>query len=522
MCRDKDHGDRRCNSDTSENRRLRRKAANARESHTPMVSVKGGLVEPSPDLATIEDIRAEAAEISKLLSAPVDSSPEVQARIDAENERRVTRLGLAMGEEAERRAGYDREAIEREIATPGEEIRELNDEIDALEAKKKFLMRQYSEYSKTDEAKAGTDFSKGELERLQNETMEVHRESLIAKNKLPAAKERELERQKQVPVEAALRLSEAYKSVISDVRPVGGDIATHELTEADAQQLLVNTVGKEYPSAWLKDSSDAGAIVVKSENGRASYNPQKEHPDPNGPGIPVVHRFRVNPEDVPRYREAFKDDPSFSDDTPIMGNPGGEKQMLVISERVPFDSSKDSSDANGNPVGEQWKKGYVVDKEGSLSSEPVWYSTGMKSGVQAIPTVTVALNRSEIDAKASAYHEFAHRLEDSVGGGVIKRLEEAFDVRRTTDANGNREPLGPVFPDRAEMRNEIGRRDSYIVGYVGKVYPAARTREVFTVGTETVFSGKYGAFAGLPNEKGITFKADADHRAFILGTFATA
>lgn len=521
MCRDKDHGDRRCNSDTSENRRLRRKAATAREQHTPMVSVKGGLVEPSVDLVTIEDIRAEAVEVSKLLSEPVNPDPAVQAQIDAANELRVTRLGLAMGEEAEKRAGYDRDAIEREIATPGEEIRDLNDEIDSLEAKKKFLMRQYNDYSKTDEAKAETDFAKEELERIQKETMEIHRESLIKKNLLPAAKEREMERQKRVPVEAALRLSEAYKEVIADVRPVGGDIASHDLTESDAKELLNNTVGKDYPSAWLNEANSS-AIVVKSENGRASYNPEKEHPDPNGPGIPEKRRIRVNPEDVARYREAFAGDTSFSDDTPIMGNPGGEKQMLIFSERIPFDPVSDPKDADGNPVGDQWKKGYIVDKEGALSSEPVWYSTGMKKGVQAIPTVTVALNRSEIDAKASAYHEFAHRVEDEVGGGVIKRLEEAFDVRRTTDANGNREPLGPVFPDRPDMRNEIGRRDSYIVGYVGKVYPGAKTREVFTVGAETVFSGKYGAFAGLPNEKGITFKADADHRAFILGTFATA
>ena len=523
MCRDVNHGDRRCKSDTSEARRLRRKASEARQEHSPLVSVKGGIVEPSADLKTFEDIKAEAAEISKLLSLPVNSDPAVQREIDAQNEIRITRLGMAMGDEAEHRAGFDKEAIMKVVSEEGPELVAARKEVQDAADNYKKLTREYGGFCQTEEYKAKEDFAVVEEERLRNGILEAHQRNQEAKNALPVIEEADAETRKRVPVEAAEKLAETYRNMVAEIRPVGGEIKAHEIADPEAQKLLSETVGSYYPSSWLKDSSDAGDVaMVATSDGRASYNERKLHDGDSGSTAPVYQRVTLSEEEISRYREAFGDDPGYSENTPFIEYPGfGNKKMISFPGRIAFDQSKDSVDGSGNPVGEGWKKGHVMNEDSEISPVPVWYRPSVQEGKRAVPTVTVTTGRTDQDNRASAYHEFAHRLEEKVGGGVIMRLEASFDERRTTDENGVREPLVQLYPDRKDMRNELGRRDGYMLPYIGKQYATGHQREIFTVGAEAMFAGKFGAFTGLPDARGQAYTEDKDHRAFMLGSFAT-
>lgn len=525
MCRDVNHGDRRCKSDTSEARRLRRKAATARTGHSPLASVKGETVEAPADLKTLDDIKAEAAEISKILSVPVNPDPEIQKQIDAVNEVRITRLGMAMGEEAERRAGFNKEAILKAVEEEGETLVTARKEVQDAADNYKKLMREYSSFCKTEEYIAKEDFAVQEEERLRNALQEAHRRNMQAKKDLPGIEEADAENRRMLPVNEAEKLAQTYREMIAEIRPVGGEIKAHELSDEAAKDMLAQTVGSHYPTSWLKDSSDAGAVAmisVKEKEARASYSNRKLHNDPDGPGALVLHTPRVTAEEAAKLREAFGDDEGFNDDTPFMEYPGEDsKKMVTIPVRVPFDPSKDKQDASGKPVGEGWKKGRVLISNTEVGTEEVWYRHKVTEGKKAVPTVTVAIGRTEANNRASAYHEFAHRLEEKVGGGVIMRLEESFDARRTTNSEGVREPLAPLYPERKELAGELGRRDGYMLPYIGKQYAAGHQREIFTVGTEAMFSGKFGAFTGIPDANGHAYKEDKDHRAFMLGTFAT-
>ena len=109
-----------------------------------------------------------------------------------------------------------------------------------------------------------------------------------------------------------------------------------------------------------------------------------------------------------------------------------------------------------------------------------------------------------------ATHELSHRLEDT--NPHLGVLEKQFLERRCVDANGNKTPA--VL--RRGSRGERFREGGFVDSYIGKVYES-NFAEVLSVGAEAVFTGSYG---GLVGEDG--YKADPDHRAFVLGLLATA
>lgn len=113
---------------------------------------------------------------------------------------------------------------------------------------------------------------------------------------------------------------------------------------------------------------------------------------------------------------------------------------------------------------------------------------------------------------AEAYHEFAHRIEEQVP--AISVATDSFLRRRTTQPDGTREPERHYGSARS---GEKIRPDGFVEGYVGKSYLGPYT-EVFSVGTEALFTGRFGGFIGDGNVQ----RSDPEHRNLILGLFASA
>lgn len=116
---------------------------------------------------------------------------------------------------------------------------------------------------------------------------------------------------------------------------------------------------------------------------------------------------------------------------------------------------------------------------------------------------------------STATHELIHRCEDT--NPTIGLMEAEFVKRRTTDANGVREPLQRYYG------KEVVRPDDFIDRYVGKEYKGTPFHEVMSVGTEATFYGSHGGFAKLRDPVlRNQAREDDDHHAFVLGTYMTA
>lgn len=118
----------------------------------------------------------------------------------------------------------------------------------------------------------------------------------------------------------------------------------------------------------------------------------------------------------------------------------------------------------------------------------------------------------------TATHELIHRCEDT--NEAIPKMESAFLVRRTTDADGEREPLQRYYRD---LPREKVRPDNFIDRYVGKEYPGGSFHEVMSVGSEASFHGSHGGFGKLSDPVSRSpQREDDDHHSFVLGTYLTA
>ena len=153
---------------------------------------------------------------------------------------------------------------------------------------------------------------------------------------------------------------------------------------------------------------------------------------------------------------------------------------------------------------------------------PGWYSwramstRTVKKLDHVFSEITVpSPNQTPRSSARTATHELSHRMEHAMPR--IGELEHQFLMRRCTDttAAGTRRTISAIsgmFSTR-----ERAWDGGFVDPYVGKIYKTRSHREVLSVGMEAVMHGSYG---GLVGEDG--YKADEDHRAFILGMLACA
>lgn len=483
----------------------------------------GETILPAKNLETIDDIKTESVFLSELLKKPVDPATTDQSELYSILEKRITRLGLAMGKEAEKRAGFDKKAFDEEIATPSPEYLEAQKVDEQLMKACKQASVNYISAKKA----AGKKPFPGKLRELSQ--LKAVKENLEEKGYEAHLEVERLQREEDcridmVRMETKRKLAYGYSSVVSDIRPVGGMIPNHEYTDRDTLEILNRTVGRYYPSSWIKASEDAGEMAVApTGQNRAKYSAHEFYPAKPKPGLEVQESFAglVSVEKVKDFIEKIsREGIEIHGYGTSFDNGDGEYQVVEFAYRQEFNPERDQMDPNGVPVGLGWHFGYVPrTAPGGLHvpEEKVWYRIPVNYG-RVVPTLFMAHESAGYEKQtATAYHEFAHRVEDVVRDGIIEYLEEAFLVRRTTDENGEREELSAMKPgDGTFSGTELGRKGTFMMHYIGKEYLTHRSREVLSVGAESLFAGSYGSFMGLDG----IHPADLDHRGFTLGIFA--
>lgn len=502
---------------------FRLNAVDLKEIRTEQPDVFGHTVLPVRRFETIEELRKEAQEISQLLEDPTDPVTDEQGKMYASIEKRITRLGLAMGIEAEHRAGFNKHVFIADIADSSNELSKAL----AHESRiSQYLRDTERRLTKLQDRNDRSISGQKELALLEAEFNHLIAESSDAHSEVERLQSEEDLRVAELRQRAIERMSAGYASVIADIRPCGGIVANHELSDPQALDLLNATVGKHYPSDWLKSSVEYGEMAVApSKEYRARYAAHQFYPSEEGEGSAVQESFAglvLADKAVDFIKKITEEGIAIHGHGTSFDNGDGDYRVVEFAYRKEFDPAVDEMDAAGVPVGEGWKYGYVprtVPGGLHMPEQMVWYREPVNYG-RVVPTVYLAPDKAgKLKRKATAYHEFAHRVEDVVRNGIIEHLEEAFLVRRTTDANGNREELSMMHPgDGTFSGTELGRKGTFMMHYIGKEYLTHRSREVLAIGSETLFAGSYGSFMGLDGKH----KPDLDHRGFTLGIFAVA
>lgn len=520
MCRGKNSGNRRCPHDTSEARKRRRHAAQARKLYDIPVSTnpkRNNAIIPEQQLRPLKELQKEAQIINALLHAPMNKDPHVQEKIDAKNEILVTRLGHQLGMEAERRAGLDIEDYNKKYQEFPPEF------YSSVIAFGKSNKAEQQAKADLDAALADNTINPAEIERLQLDYTEKKEAHTKAAAVWEEQEKIDRDRREKLTSDATSKITAAYKSVIADIRPVGGIIDSHELSSSEAVLTMQETVGKDYPSAWIQASKNKGPVAIISDSERPHYNEYKTFPEAQGiktsPPFTnaYLHQSRVA-EFVEKLSEGDPDSVLVPGERMDIEGLDEDYRLIQFPNRIRFDPAQFRSDDDGNPIGPYWKHGYVLEDntpEPELTKEKVWYrTTAVRTPVMRGISITPASNP---DSASHAYHEAVHSFEDSVGDGhMMSRLQKAFLNRRTV-VDGKPAKLRNITPTNNITEMEFVRDGGFMHIYIGREYPNTTVhKEVISVGAEALFAGKMGSFLSLDKR----YKEDKDHRSFVLGMFA--
>ena len=522
MCRGKDSGNRRCPHDTAEARKRRRRAAQARKLYDLPVeldSKKHNALIAGQTFRPFKELKKEAQLLTALLHTPVHPDPVIQAEIDAKNEILVTRLGQQLGLEAERRSGVD--------------IKQFNEKYQNFPPEFYSSVIAFGQANRAEQqAKADLDtaladntVAPAEIDRLQKDYAEKNEAYVQATAAWNEQENIDRERRDKLTAEATGKITAAYKSVIADIRPVGGTIDSHELSSADAVATMQETVGKDYPSTWIQASKDKGPVAIISDTERPHYNSYKTFPGADGletsPTFTnaYLHQSRVA-EFVEKLSEGDPDSVLVPGERIDIEGQDEDYRFIQFPNRIRFDPTRYRSDDEGKPEGPGWKYGYVLEDntpEPELTKEKVWYrTTAVRTPVMRGISITPASNP---DSASHAYHEAVHSFEDSVGDGhMMSRLQKAF-LNRRTSIDGKPSKLRNIIPTTNLPEMEFVREGGFMHIYIGREYHNTTVhKEVLSVGAEALFAGKMGSFMRLDG----SYREDLDHRSFTLGMFASA
>lgn len=321
-------------------------------------------------------------------------------------------------------------------------------------------------------------------------------------------------------------LVDARLEVLGRIRDFGGEIESDGKSSKRVQKVMAE-VADIYPSDWIQNSNSAGNLRVKDTKGRAHYSHFRSQKQRK----PILQQGWADQGEMPPgggdwERGVFDIDThgwvpaQHADQVKNAAEPGSAVEYgQVLWTRPAYKVRRSySGSVEGKPP-RGWEEAF---EETSSGEKVRVFRQPMHRMVHAETTaeLTVDKDRSAdalkgVPGYGTAVHEFAHRCEYTTP--VIPKLENAFLVRRTTNEDGEREALQPIYGSTREM----SRRDSFVDKYMGKEYGKDSTgtsaKEVMSTGMEAVFDGAFGAFNGVNGKTD-----DKDHRAFVLGVLATA
>lgn len=571
MCRDLMHPNaRRCPSSMGEARnardRLRYATTKASTASSPVDTATTEAVTLQPTELPLEDI---AADVRRDIHTAFEAFHSVnlgQSALDPDNgaevnwrglEERVREVGAQVENRAEELSGTSAEDIQ---ALHDGAIARVKDDVEPLIELSKATESQWREamlaYNKacTADPDGDHDDLEAEMEALKAAFQEARLESENAAKALAAdfgynPKKLETSRDINVALRAIQQgndpttqgqlkaLAEGRIRALQEVRDMGGETIEMNDNSSKRAAKVMAEVAEVYPTDWIRMSNATGDLRIKDTKGRAHYSSMRtqktrkvmserfvaygdEQPD-GGDWVRGVWTGSgwTNPLENPDAYEKYA------------GEADTEDSSRVFWYRPAFKTRRrwDGKSVEGKPP-RGWTEAFETNRDGEqirVFRQPQYYmSTSDISAELTIDKDKPASQWQDTPGLGTAIHEFAHRCEHV--NPAIGRLEQAFLERRTTDADGNREPLQNIYGSSREK----SRFDSFADKYMGKEYGtdqvtinvdgekkrvAAIHREVLSTGMESLFAGAFGSLAGINGKT-----SDADMRSFVLGVLATS
>ncbi|MCZ4326732.1 hypothetical protein [Brachybacterium paraconglomeratum] len=334
------------------------------------------------------------------------------------------------------------------------------------------------------------------------------------------------------------------RELLAEIRPMGGTLewTTGGVSTPKRVDAAIQRAASMLPADWIARSNATGEVG----HGRRLYpvrvresttrNHYVEHRAISKKEVLLDMAVREIDTDPESYSIELESDPRVAvvaqDKLPEKYVGVMQEQNLVVVQKfeVAF------------PGGRDWSSGrQIVRDDGQLAlsgrAAAGWEqheyvdSTGEKRRCWRRPRKRTHTSRSYGMAELTipkgstdsptALHELTHRCEDSVP--EIGRREAAFKRRRTTNADGTRQPTEAYHP---RLTRERVRPDNFLDRYIGKDYGRDdRFHEVMSVGNEIALYGQLGGFGKLKEGRapllGRRSVEDDDHHAFVLGTLLT-
>lgn len=567
MCRNIIEGGRRCPCDSSAARRLRKHNAIARAQYQtevvpPFVSAESEIkkaaveVEDAPVAISFEDVNVIHSDIVKL-----NKIFDHRRNYDPENDWEYTLSDGTVYNQETVRGVIMSDVMERKTTLLGEKITALAEsrtgiaDAKVLETHKAEIEEAQKRFDEiATESKEHNDESENLWPSYVNEkgnkidTFWVMREAFknkdpeaiawqtkaseIADRKTEAWKELAQANAGSTPAiqEMLNKNQEEYLNIIKSLRPLGGELKVASNSSKKAVKVLKEAL-EYYPTSWIEASNAREREPrIKSTTSRAHYSDSKgqksyklvnktamiSKPDGWEPDPTKVHEAGIWHKATNGEYKDEENNMSYS----FNSQPG---YTGWVHEQIEWGQMSYDTKTYNKPRGNGWIETQVMEERWNPETGKMEYKGMVTRWYRPIkerrqtswtsqPELTIA--GEGLGGRQVALHEFAHRVESTpIVGEKIGLLEESFLRRRTTDAEGNRQPLERIYA----KKKEFGRPDNFIDAYMGKEYTGSVYREVLSTGAETLWGKSFGSFVGLRNSK-----TDPDMKNFILGLWASA
>lgn len=552
MCRTKDEREDRCPCDTSEARRLRRHNNSAKEDYAALATKPVEFktlptVEPTEPY-TVESVREEIASLNAL-AAELRKSGATSNEVFSAYDKKLNTVGAGVEYLAETKYGalkdeemaalIEKATLKIEKARKKQRF-EDQDKSGLLGREKVLLEKQLNVH-----ADVTTHPS---LEERHAVWEENDPETFAAWK----AKQAEFKAAVKIVVDGpdpqiaraeiiAIRkkfLEQRNEAMISALKDVGVEFANPDSIEVseDSTSAGVDSLKSAlsyYPQSWVDASNLAHRdrpLQVTLIKDRAHYIAAKVEESYSDRTMAwVVHKPRSwKPDPHDRHDSEFismEGKSSWTDPKSGVVHQDWDRQ---IGKAAWISVSYDYYDGKDVPQGD-WEKveHYEMDEQGRNRTgnmvtryrKPKMRRRQNENTVKSELTVNNAVE-TYVGTNAGmrvAMHEFGHRVEHV--HPIVTAYQEAFLKRRAgmlpSGDNATTEPeqLTEIF----NGNKEYGYKDNFPNHYMGKVYDTSSHKEIFSMGMETLFAGKNGAFAGIGK-----YKADADYKKFMLGVLASS
>ena len=318
-------------------------------------------------------------------------------------------------------------------------------------------------------------------------------------------------------------LAESYKTVLSEIRPLGGELKVHKKSHPLAARIVKATIEKAFPQDWINRSNNAThPLVLKFSRHGGFYEPKPEHALMNEKGqLAMVDVWEASVEDAAEIVELLSEDGNHAW---IADCEPWEEDGNLLAEINYYSRFQPGVKANidGMRIEAKGSKffGYAPKDDEDFPEEKTWYQNGYIVGSEKdglSPVLNISFINHPADQRQTAYHEFMHHMQSLLPHSVL-RLERAFSLHRTS-TDGKRNTLHEIEGETdSKNDSEVFYRDgNFVDPYMGREYPFSNDLEIITTGAEALFGQAYGSLLGFHG-----WQPDIEHRNFTLGVLAVA